>query len=67
MSELYKHVSTIVEGLNSLITNPEASESFRNLNTDLGSTLPLYDIHRSPEAASMFLNNIQKAIPDRLY
>ena len=47
MSELYKHVSTTVERLNSLITNPEAGENFRNLTTDLGSTLQYSSLKRS--------------------
>ena len=44
MSELHKHVSTMVEGLSSLISNPEAGENFRNLNTDLESTLTPYNM-----------------------
>ena len=49
-----------VEGLSSLISNREARENFRNLNTDLESTLAPYNIPHSPKATSMFLNNIQK-------
>ena len=60
MSELHKHVSTTVEGLSSLISNPEVGENFRNLNTDLESTLAPHNIPHSPEATSMFLNNVQK-------
>ena len=60
MSELHKHVLTTVESLNSFISNPEAGDNFRRLETDLKSTLAPYSIHHSPEATSMFLNNIQK-------
>ena len=60
MSELHKHVLKTVESLNSLISNPEAGDNLRRLETDLKSTLAPYSIHHSPEATSMFFNNIQK-------
>ena len=66
MSELHKYVSTTVESLNSLSSYPESRDNFGKLETDLESTLAPYKIHYSPEATSMFLNNILKAIPKAL-
>ena len=53
-------VSTTIDNLNTLSSNPETGDNFRKLDVDLESTLAPCNIHHSSEATSNFLNNIQK-------
>ena len=60
MSEVHTHVTTTIEGLTTLIDNPEAGENFHRLTTKLQSTLAPYNIPHPPKVASAFLNNVKK-------